>query len=284
MATPRSKNRPYTTSIFKENLIHFAGNSFLEIRPGDAELILVGEYVSDDEASEIMRDPISADISIPVGDTPVVDDFRIAEIDSYRGSYLALTFTGEMSDGNRRVAYDGTVRSTSGSSGNVRSFVKMASGEEILYDPYFSGVNESPLSAYRNAPNLPSVPISSLISNRIASIVGGIPIYSGTIFRGNSAFKRKPAIGISAKFSGFSYGQHKDLLQGVDNTRTYMLDSPNSSKFSPSPVTVRFFSGVSPAIPSFTDSVNITADYTITAPYFDVDPPSGSFDSLIVTL
>jgi hypothetical protein len=284
MATPRQKNQPYVTSILKENLIHFAGNSTLEINPGEAELILIGEYVSDGEVVEMMRDPVSPDVTLAIGDTPVSDDFRIAEIDSYRGSYLALTFTGKMSDGTRRVLYDGTVRSDSTGSGNVKAFVKMVSDEEILYDSYFTGVNESPLSAFRNASNLSTVPISSLFPQALAKRIGGIPIYSGTIFRGNAAYKRKPQTGVSAKFSAFSYGQFKDLLEGVENTKTHTVTRLNAARFNQGPIKVRFFSGSDAIDPSLTTSINISPTAIVETPYFDVEPPSGSFDTLIVTL
>ena len=284
MATPRQINQPYVTSILKENLIHYAGNSWLEINPGEAELILVGEYVSDDEATEMMRDPISPDISSPIGDTPVSDEFRIAEIDSYRGSYLALTFTGKMEDGSRKILYDGTTRSESTGSGNVRTFVKMTSEKEVLYDLYFTGVNESPLSAFRNAPNLSTFSTSSLLPQFLAKRIGGISIISGTSFRGNSAYKRKPQMGISAKFSGFSYGQHRDLLEGVENTRTHIATSLNSAKFTQGPIKVRFFSGSNTVDPTLTTSINLSPTAVIERPYFDVDPPTGSFDTLIVTL
>ena len=280
----RKLNEPYVASVLKEALIHFAGNSYLQVLPGDAEIILVGEYVSDEEGLQITRDPVSNDITTPIGDYPVTDEFRTAETDAYKGSYLSLTFTGNMSSGTRRVLYDGAERNESSVSGTIRSFVRVTNTSEVLYDQFFSGVNESPVSAIRNAPNLSTVPSSSLFSKILASRIGGISIQSGTFFRGKPAFKRKPAIGISAKFSPFTYGQMKDLIGGVENTRTYQIDKPNSSKTSNGPLFVRFVSGGEKVDPSQTNSVNLTTRGIIQEPFFDIDPPTGSLDTLIVTL
>lgn len=280
----RKQNEPYVAPILKEALIHFAGNSYLQVLPGEAEIILVGEYVSDETGLQVLRDPVSNEITIPVGDYPVTDEFRTAEVDAYKGTYLSLSFTGNMFSGTRRVLYDGASRDENSVSGTVRSFVRATNTAEVLYDQYFSGVNESPASAIKNAPNLSTVASSSLFSKGLATRIGGISIQSGSFFRGKPAFKRKPTMGISAKFSPFSYGQMKDLIGGVENTRTYRIDKPNSSRTSNGPLLVRFVSGNVRVDPSQTNSVNLTTRGIILEPFFDIEPPTGSLDTLIVTL
>jgi predicted DNA-binding helix-hairpin-helix protein len=113
--------------------------------------------------------------------------------------------------------------------------------------------------------------------------VGGIPIYSGSMFRGNAAYKRKPQIGVSAKFSGFSYGQFTDMIQGVENTKTYTVSSPSAAHFEHGPVKVRFFSGSSPIDATLTESINLSPTSIVDTPYFDIES-TGSLGGLIVTL
>jgi hypothetical protein len=284
--TPRSKYNAFNTSILRERLLHFAGNSYLQILPGDAEIILVGEYVSDDEAIQLQRDPVSTDISIPVGNDYVLDDFRVAEVDSYVGSYLSLTFTGSMDDGTRRAIFDAAVRTGSQDPGNVRSTVKAVSPSIVSFDEYMTGVNDSPGPSSRNAPGNSTVPANPFGwgGPDLPKIIGGVQIASQSFFRsaiGN--FRRKPKIGIAANLSPVSHGQLKDLIKGPVNTKTYDVSRPHGGQFDNAPLLVKFVVSGNVVPPAQTTSQNISPTGIVENPFFDGQAVSRETDELIVT-
>jgi len=288
--TPREKYNAFSSPIFKENIIHFAGNSYLQVLPGDAEIILVGEYVSDDEAAGIARDPVSQDITIPLGDGPVLDEFRVAEIETYNGTYLALVFTGSFQDGDRRVAHDSSDRTFSQGSEsfqNVRSTIRAVSEDSIVYDTFMSGVNDSPGPEVRNSPTSVTVPVSPFPVGGIAltKIIGGVRVASQSFHMGTWSFRRKPRIGVSAELSPFSHGQVKDLIKGPINTKTYDITSPHGAIGDEGPVKVKFYVSGSLTTGMDTNSQNVSATAEVTTPYVDGHSNSRNqdIDSLIVT-
>lgn len=284
--TPRQKYNSFNVPILRERLLHFAGNSYLQILPGDAEIILIGEYVSDDEAVNPGRDPVSNDVSIPVGDSFVLDDFRVAEVESYVGSYLSLTFTGSMDDGTRRAIFDGAVRTGSQDPGNVRSTVKAVSPNIVNFDEFMTGVNDSPGPTSRNAPSSPTVPVNPFGwgGEDLPKIVGGVQVASQSFFRGTVGnFKRKPRIGLAANLNPNSHGQFKDLIKGPINTKTYDVSKPHGGQFNDGPLTVKFIVTGTIVPPSQTTSQNISPTGIVENPYFDGHAVSRETDELIVT-
>lgn len=286
--TPRSKYNAFAAPIFKENLIHFAGNSYLQILPGDAEIILVGEYIADDEAKQISRDPVSDDISIPIGSDPVLDDFRIAEVDTYRGTYLALVFTGDFTSGTRQAIYDTTTKRYS--AGNelypgLKSTIRAVSEDEIVYDMYMSGVNDSPGPEVRNSPTSVTVPVTPFGVGGIplTRIVGGIRVASQSLHRGAWSFKRKPRIGLAVELNPFGHGQAKDLIKGPINTKTYDITSPHGAIGTSAPVSVKFYVTGTLTSGLQTTSQNVSETAEVNTPYIDGQSVSREVDELIVT-
>lgn len=288
--TPREKYHAFASPILKENIIHFAGNSYLQILPGDAEIILVGEYVSEDEPIGIARDPVSNDISLPLGDGPVLDEFRVAEVETYRGTYLALVFTGSFQDGDRRAVYDASNRmfdEDAEAFPSVRSTVKAVSEKSIVYDIFMSGVNDSPGPEVRNSPTNKNVPASPFPAGGIAltKIIGGVRVASQSFrFRNdNWSFRRKPRIGVSAELSPFSHGQPKDLIKGPINTKTYDITSPHGASGEEGPVKVKFYVTGTLTTGIQTNSQNVSSTAEVTTPYIDGHSNSRETDELIVT-
>lgn len=286
--TPRSKYNAFAAPIYKENLIHFAGNSYLQVLPGDAEIVLVGEYVSDDEAVQSIRDTVSDDIASPIGDEPVLDEFRIAEVSTYRGSYLALVFAGDFESGTRRAIYDTTARRYSFGTEiwpALKSTIRAVAEDEIVYDSYMSGVNDSPGPEVRNSPTSVTVPVTPFGAGGIplTRLVGGIRVASQSLHRGTWSFKRKPRIGLSAELNPFGHGQPNDLIKGPINTKTYDITSPHGSIGTNAPVSVKFYVTGTLTTGLQTTSQNISATAEVNTPYIDGQSVSREVDELIVT-
>jgi hypothetical protein len=261
--TPRPKTTPFVSPIMRETLPHYSGNSYIRIMHGEAEIILIGEYLSDGNGKQVTRSSVSEDMTQIVGDSFIVDQFDNAESDALYGTYLAEIITGSFRFGNRGVSVDGSTRNSSAGN-NVQRYVKMSSDSSVLHDLFFSGVNESPATAFRNAPEPTGYPSSVL-----DRIVGGRSYASGSFFRGSAALKRKPAIKVSAYFRSNHWGYLSDIVQGVENAKTYELDNPGGSRIETSPVKVRFVSGESGELPIRTSSQNISKTSAVDTPYVD---------------
>jgi len=286
--TPREKYHAFASPILKENIIHFAGNSYLQVLPGDAEIILVGEYVSDDEPVGITRDPVSDDITIPVGDGPVLDEFRVAEVDSYMGTYLALVFTGSFQDGDRRAVYDASSRKYTDDAEffpGLKSTIRAVSDQDIVYDMFMSGVNDSPGPEVRNSPADVTVPESPFLAGGIplTKLIGGVRVASQSFHMGTWSFKRKPRIGISAELNPFKHGQLHDLIKGPINTKTYDISNPHGAQGNEGPVKVKFYITGTLTTGIQTTSQNVSATAEVNTPYIDGQSVSREVDELIVT-
>jgi hypothetical protein len=277
---PRGNQTPFVSPIMRERLPHYSGNSWLRILHGEAEIILIGEYLADGSGKQITRGSFSDDMTQVVGDSFVVDQFDNAESDALYGTYLSDIVTGTFKSGDRGVSADGASRTATAGS-NVQRYVKLTSDSVVLHDLFFSGVNESPASAHRNAPE----PFG-FVRNPFERILGGVSIASGSFFRGRAALKRKPAVKVSAYFRSNHWGYFSDLVQGVENTKTYELGDPGRGKIENSPVIVRFVSGVDPAIPVQTSSQNISKTSAVDTPYVDGQAVSRSpiDDEEIITI
>lgn len=266
MAQPRKSQQPFITQILKDRIGHYSGNSYLRILHGEAEIILMGEYIVDDAGKNVNRNSFSSNISQVIGNDFSFDQYDIEEDESYRGTYLADFVTGSILDGTREIAYDRSIRSSEVNS-NFSRFVKATSSEEVLYDFYFSGSNESPASSFRNNP----VP-SGFISNPLQEILGGVSIASGSFFRGKAAFKTKPAIPVSAKLNPRHHGFVSDIFEGTENTRLFNIQNPDSRNTLSSPVRVNFVfenQVIKPSIATRTSNQNISPTSEVNTPYID---------------
>jgi hypothetical protein len=274
---PRKNVQPFVNPIMRETLPHYSGNSYLRIMHGEAEIILIGEYLTDGNGRQVTRGTFSDDFTQVVGDSFIVDGFDVAESDSLYGTYLSEILTGSIFSGNRGVAIDGATRNAKSGS-NVQRFVKMSSDSSLIHDLFFSGVNESPASAFRNAPEP-----SSFVSTPLDKIIGGKTESSGSFFRGKSALKRKPAIKLSAYFRTNHWGFFSDLVEGVENTKTYEVGSPGSGLVSSAAVKVRFVTGSMATDGANTTSQNISKTSEVVTPYVDGESNSREIDTMIVT-
>jgi hypothetical protein len=262
----RKSQQSFITQILKDRIGHYSGNSYLRILHGEAEIILIGEYVADDTGKNVNRNSFSSNISQVIGNDFSFDQYDVEEDESYRGTYLADFVTGSIFDGTREISYDRAIRSSAVNS-NFTRFVKVNSSEEVLYDFYFSGSNESPASAFRNNP----VP-SGFVSNPLQNVLGGVSIASGSFFRGQAAFKTKPAIPVSAKLNPRHHGFVSDIVEGAENTRLFNIQNPDSRNTLSSPVRVNFVfenQVIKPSIATRTSNQNISSTSEVNTPYID---------------
>ena len=251
-----SATTPAVQPILKENIWHHAGSSYLRILSGEAELILIGDYVQNESAAVITRTSILPGTTL-IGDELITDEFDIAESDALNGTYRSDILTGTIGGVfERAVAFNGANRNgISGS--NVQRWYKVSSDHVVNSDLYFSGINESPNSAFKNSPNL-----STQIVNPFAPILGGISIASGSFFRGQPANKRKPSSFVSAYYNPKKYGQFRHLIEGIPYTQFYNLQQGgNKGKMKP-PISISFQSGSN-------SSQNLSKNSKIDGPFFD---------------
>ena len=263
----RKAQQPFINGVLKERIGHYSGNSYLRILHGEAEIILVGEYVVDDAGKNINRNSLSTDISQTIGNDFAFDEYDIEEDESYRGTYLADFVTGSIFDGTRGVAFDLAIRSSESVNKNFSRFVKVVSENEVIHDLYFAGLNESPASAFRNDP----VP-SGFVSNPLQNVLGGVSVSSGSFFRGQPAFIRKPAIGVSARLNPRHHGFFSDIFEQTENTKIFNIKDSSSKNELSSPVTVGFrFENqvINPSIASRTTCQNISPTSAVDTPYVD---------------
>lgn len=135
----KPKQNAFINSVLKEQIWHYAGNSYMRILPGSAELILVGDYISNGEKIEKVRKINSPNISTIIGNDPVFDQYDNAEVSAYVGTYQSQVITGSMSNNTRAVDYDAASRVDS-RSGTVGRFVVASNSTISLLDQYISGV------------------------------------------------------------------------------------------------------------------------------------------------
>ena len=251
-----SATTPAVQPILKENIWHHAGASYLRILSGEAELILIGDYVQNESAAVITRTSILPGTTL-IGDELITDEFDIAESDALNGTYRSDILTGTIGGiFERAVAFDGASRNNASGS-NVQRWYKVSSDHVVNSDLYFSGINESPNSAFKNSPNLPAQ-----IVNPLAPILGGVSIASGSFFRGQPANKRKPSSFVSAYYNPKKYGQFRHLIEGIPYTQFYNLQQGgNKGKMKP-PISITFESGSN-------SSQNLSKNSKIDGPFFD---------------
>ena len=204
---------PAVQPILKEEIWHHAGASYLRILGGEAELILIGDYLENSKASNISRTNFIPGVT-QIGDYKKLDSFDIVEPDYLLGTYRSNIMAGNFP--NRYVADDGSRRNNS-SGANIKRFYTVSSDSSINFDFYFNGLNESPNSAFRNRPDN-GVPEPS------RDRIGGASEPAKYRFRGDSATKAKPAIFISANYNPNSYGQFRDLFEGIPYTQFYDIN------------------------------------------------------------
>ena len=247
-----SASVPAAQPILKEEIWHHAGASYLRILGGEAELILIGDYLQDSKPSGISRTTFVPGVT-HIGDQKKLDTFDIIESDYMLGTYRSNIMNGKFP--NRYVADDGSRRNNS-SGANIKRFYTVFSDSFINYDFYFNGMNESPNSAFRNRPDN-GIPIPS------RDKIGGESEPAKYNFRGQSATKAKPTIFISANYNPNSYGQFRDLFEGIPYTQFYDLNL-GSVKGQPKPVVENSFIGT-PV------SGNLSPYSRVDTPFFDED-------------
>lgn len=269
----RGPQEPFINGILREILSHYAGNSYLRVLPGEAEIILVGEYVKLDNGKEVSRTSISEDISIVIGEDFPTDQFDISEKDAFLGTYTAEDVQGSIFDDTRRVLYDTAIQSSGdpgvgfnkkSSKTSFKRFVKASNDGIINSDFYFKGINESPASAFKNAPQ-----VTSFVEDPIHFEIGGATEESGSFFRGEAALKRKPAIGVSIYLNPKHHGYLSDLFYGIENTKQFNVGKIGSSKFVRPPIGVRFVSGSQDIPPLSSSSQNISKTGAVDTPFID---------------
>lgn len=262
----RKSQQPFINQVLKDRIGHYSGNSYLRILHGEAEIILMGEYVVDDLGKNLNRNSFSSEISQVIGNDFSFDNYDVEEDESYRGTYLADFVTGSIFDGTRGIDFDRAIRSSQVNS-NFTRFVRVTSPEEVIYDFYFSGSNESPSSAFRNNPVPPG-----FVSNPLQNVLGGVSISSGSFFRGRAAFKIKPAIPVSARLNPRHHGFRSDIVEGTENTRLYNIQNPDSRNTLSSPVRVNFVfenQVIRPVTATRTSNQNISPTSEVNTPYVD---------------
>jgi hypothetical protein len=126
-------------SILKNEIWHYAGNSYLRILPGSAELLLVGNYIREDTKVEYSKNIKSTNISNVIGDSLISDRFENSEFDAYVGTYITQNLTGSIFDGSRQITSDDAQR-TSSSGGTIRLFKNSISDNVFILDQFLSGV------------------------------------------------------------------------------------------------------------------------------------------------
>jgi len=131
--------KAFVNPILKEQIWHYAGNSYMRILPGSAEMILIGDYIRDGEKVEMIRTINSSNMSTTIGNDPVLDQYDNAEVSAYVGTYQSQVITGTMSNNTRGVDYDAALRVDS-RSGTVGRFVVASNDSISLLDQYVSGV------------------------------------------------------------------------------------------------------------------------------------------------
>lgn len=112
----------YCNPILKETIWHYAGNSYLKILPGQAELLLVGDYLKDNNSKERNRTINSNNVSIVIGDDPVLDQVESTEVEGFRSTMAAQKVEGNIFDNTRKVIKDTAIRSSGSDGGSIGSF------------------------------------------------------------------------------------------------------------------------------------------------------------------
>lgn len=262
----RLRQRAFSNPILRERIGHYSGNSYLRVMHGNAEIILIGEYVADDRGRENPRTNLSSEISQVIGEEYPVDQYDIAEGEAYLGTYLSEFVSGNFFDGTRRVIAERAKRSIE-SGLNFSRFVRATSTEDIIFDLYYNGVNESPASAFRNAPTPPGYQ-----NKPGAGKAGGVPVNGILFFRGQPALLRKPSIATSARLNPRHHGYYSDLVFGVENTRLYKVSEPGAASTLLSPVNVSFVIDgeiISPENSTDTELSNLSSTGEVSKPFFD---------------
>ena len=125
---PRAQQNAFINPILMENIFHYAGNSYMRILPGDAELIFIGDYIRDGSPVSRNRSIESDDITTSIGDEFIHDQIRLSERDSMVGTYASQRFSGDMLDGTRGVSED---VSQSGIN-TVKKYSQLVSDDEFI--------------------------------------------------------------------------------------------------------------------------------------------------------
>ena len=259
----RARFEPFINPILREQIVHYAGNSYLKILPGPAEIILFGDFMSDQRPRTIDRLSVSDALETLYTDVDY-DTYDVSEIDALRGTYHSIEYTGSFFAGTRGMA-KGQVGTFSFAT--VKKFVKLSSDSLVLSDLFFSGVNEGPISAVRNSPNAVGETLSQLSS--LSSVLGGVSIPFALYSRGQPANKRKPKITASACFRVDRYGMAADMLSPVSDTVYHDLSRVASPRGLTSPIRATFVSGSTIVSGSQTQSKNTSRTATITTPFIE---------------
>lgn len=262
----RLRQRAFANPILRERIGHYSGNSYLRVMHGDAEIILIGEYVADDRGRENARTALSSEISQVIGEEYPVDQYDIAEGEAYLGTYLSEFVTGNIFDGTRKVIAERANRSIE-SGINFSRFVRATSSEDIVFDFYYRGLNESPASAFRNAPT----PLG-YTNKPGAGSAGGVPVDGILFFRGRPALLRKPSILTSVRLNPRHHGYYSDIVYGVLNTRLYRVSEPGAAETLLSPVNVSFVvdnNVIAPEDAEQTTLSNLSPTGEVNNPFFD---------------
>ena len=108
--------RFYKNTYLKEDYRKLLSDSFMKIRTGEAELILIGDFLSDESPIPVSRAiQISGDVSSFYGETAITDQSYLFNADLLSGSMITRVFTGSegpdgVLSGERRFYRDAGAR------------------------------------------------------------------------------------------------------------------------------------------------------------------------------
>jgi hypothetical protein len=135
----REPQKAMINPIIKNDIWHYAGNSYIRVLPGEAQLLLIGDYIKDERKIEYSKTKRSPNISVVIGENLISDKFETSEYDAYAGTYITQNFTGNIFDETRQISSDDAVR-TSNSGGTIKLF-KVSNNRTIrVLDQFLSGV------------------------------------------------------------------------------------------------------------------------------------------------
>jgi hypothetical protein len=125
--------------ILKNQIWHYAGNSYLRVLPGSAQLLLVGNYIREDNKIEYNRSKQFPDVTTVIGNDLITDQYENAEYDAYAGTYITQNFGGDIFDGTRKIISDDALRNSS-SGGTIKLFKNLTNNKILILDQFISGV------------------------------------------------------------------------------------------------------------------------------------------------
>ena len=90
-----TSTRFYKNTYLKEDYRKLLSDSFMKIRTGEAELILIGDFIADESPIRVSRAiQISGDVSSFYGETAITDQSYLFNADLMSGSMMTRVFTG----------------------------------------------------------------------------------------------------------------------------------------------------------------------------------------------